>query len=37
MKLNRMFIKSIVNEKGLDYYDNFIVGEDIIFIIYEIC
>lgn len=32
-----MFIKSIVNEKGLDYYDNFIVGEDIIFIIYEIC
>lgn len=37
MKLNRRLIKSIVNEKGLDYYDIFIVGEDIIFIVYEIC
>lgn len=36
MKPNSRLIKSIVNEKGLDYYDTFIVGEDIIFIVYEI-
>lgn len=37
MKLNSRLIKSIVNEKGLDYYDIFIVGEVIIFIVCEIC
>lgn len=36
MKPNSRLIKSIVNEKGLDQYDTFIVGEDIIFIVYEI-